>query len=486
MIGAPPSLHVSRRGLLQAAGAALVLPASSTRLLAQAAAPAAGAATKADGLPTALLEAKPAVAELEPGAPTDIWGFGGRTPGPELRIRKDEPFRAKLVNSATQPLSVHWHGMRIANDMDGVAGLTQEAVAPGASAEITFTPPDAGTFIYRPLTPGLTAEQTERGLAGVVVVEDASGAQPVDIDRVCAVDDWRLTDEHQLDSFTSVEERSGFGRLGNVLTVNGLRAPQKLTVPPGARVRIRLANLCNARLMRIRFDGLKAYVSAIDGQPTDTFEPLRSTLPFAPGTRYDVIFEAGEAGSGGAVTAMLGSGLPLVEVKVEGEPMSRRRPALPPLAPLGENGRLPPAIPLQKAQRADVAIEGGAKLGPDGKPSYTGDPARIWTINGVSGATSAEKVASKPLVSVKRGSTVVLALANRTSFPQVMHLHGHSFRLLHPLDDGWEPYWLDTVIVPEGQTSRIAFVADNKGRWLLGSTVLERLDTGLSTWIEVT
>ena len=66
-----------------------------------------------------------------------------------------------------------------------------------------------------------------------------------------------------------------------------------------------------------------------------------------------------------------------------------------------------------------------------------------------------------------------------------MHLHGHSFRLLHPLDDGWEPYWLDTVIVPEGQTARIAFVADNKGKWLIGSTVLERLDTGLSAWIDV-
>jgi FtsP/CotA-like multicopper oxidase with cupredoxin domain len=86
---------------------------------------------------------------------------------------------------------------------------------------------------------------------------------------------------------------------------------------------------------------------------------------------------------------------------------------------------------------------------------------------------------------VKRGTPVVLAIKNETAFVQPMHLHGHSFRLLHALDDGWEPYWLDTVQVPENKTLRIAFVADNPGRWLLASTVMERFDAGLWTWIEV-
>jgi FtsP/CotA-like multicopper oxidase with cupredoxin domain len=80
----------------------------------------------------------------------------------------------------------------------------------------------------------------------------------------------------------------------------------------------------------------------------------------------------------------------------------------------------------------------------------------------------------------------VLALVNQTPFAQPMHLHGHVFRLLHPLDDGWEPYFLDTVQVPENKTVRIAFVADNPGKWLLASTVMERFDSGLWTWIEVT
>jgi FtsP/CotA-like multicopper oxidase with cupredoxin domain len=81
---------------------------------------------------------------------------------------------------------------------------------------------------------------------------------------------------------------------------------------------------------------------------------------------------------------------------------------------------------------------------------------------------------------------VVLAIANQTPTVQPLHLHGHVFRLLHPFDDGWEPYWLDTFQVPENRTVRIAYVADNPGRWALSSAVLERFDTGLWTWFEVT
>ena len=90
------------------------------------------------------------------------------------------------------------------------------------------------------------------------------------------------------------------------------------------------------------------------------------------------------------------------------------------------------------------------------------------------------------MFTVKRKSPVVLTVVNQTPFPQPLHLHGHVFRLLHALDDGWEPYWLDTLSVPEGRTVRLAFVADNPGKWLLSSTVLERFDTGLWTWFEVT
>ena len=226
---------------------------------------------------------------------------------------------------------------------------------------------------------------------------------------------------------------------------------------------------------------------SVDGQPTDTFEPLRSILPFAPGSRYEVIADLPlDTGITMSVTAMIGNGLALAQIVTEGTPITQKRPALPPVAPLGENKLLPAAIALERSQRVDMTIEGGGRPGPDGRLAYSGDPTRIFTINGVPGATGLEKPFGKPLFSVKKGTPVVLAMANRTAGPKVLHTHGHCFRLLHAMDDGWEPYWLDTIILPENQTARVVFVADNKGKWLIGSSILEHLDAGLSAWFEVT
>jgi FtsP/CotA-like multicopper oxidase with cupredoxin domain len=80
----------------------------------------------------------------------------------------------------------------------------------------------------------------------------------------------------------------------------------------------------------------------------------------------------------------------------------------------------------------------------------------------------------------------VLKIDNRTLFPQPLHIHGHVVRVLHPLDDGWEPYFLDTIIIPEGKALQLAFLADNPGKWLISSTVAERFDAGLWSWFEVT
>jgi FtsP/CotA-like multicopper oxidase with cupredoxin domain len=83
------------------------------------------------------------------------------------------------------------------------------------------------------------------------------------------------------------------------------------------------------------------------------------------------------------------------------------------------------------------------------------------------------------------GTPVVLALANAAPAPYALHLHGHSARVLHAFDDGWEPYWLDTILVKAGETVHVAFVADNPGRWAIdGVRIGGRLDT--ATWFEVT
>ena len=411
--------------------------------------------------------AAPNKLRLRPDAGTEAeaWTFNGSL-APVIRIKHGAELRLKLRNDTALPLSLHFHGVRGPNAMDGVGGLTQEPVAPGQSYDYRFTPPDPGTFLIRPCALGRSAEPQERGLSGLLIVEETSPPE-VDRDLALLIDDWSLDGNGSLMPFEKPGDAAPAGRLGSWLSLNGKPTPQRVEAPPGGRLRLRLANACNARAMRLRFDGLKAYVIAIDGQPTSTFEPLRASLPFAPGTRYDLLVDlAPEPGATGAVMALIGDGLPLLEIATAGE----KRPALPAIAPLPANTKLPEAIKLQNATRKDVVIKGDPKA-----------PNVPWTINGAAG-----KLNGAPLVKVKRGSPVVLTLTNQTAFMQPLHLHGHSVRLLHAFDDGWEPYWLDTVQVPENKTIRIAFVADNPGKWLLASTVLERFDAGLWSWIEVT
>lgn len=431
--------------------------------------------------PARLLTAAPGKARLRPApaGETEVLTLSGATPAPVLRIRQGETLRLKLENRTTLPLALHWHGLRgFEAAMDGVGGFSQPPVAAGASFDYRLTPPDSGTILYRAMVLGGASEPAGRGLAGMLVVEEAS-TLPVDLDLPVLIGDWLLGDDHAIRPFAAQgEANAAAGRLGSWLTVNGGPPPQRVAVRPGSRVRLRLANACNARIMRLRFDGVKAHVIAVDGQPTDTFEPVRAQLPFAPGTRYDLVVDMpAEAGQVASVTALIGAGVPLVRLVAEGE---AKTPSAEPVA-LKPNPALPAGVRLQDARRPQIVIEGGAKLTADAKLDFAGlDLARPWTLNGGTGDLA------KPLFSVRRGTPIVLAIDNRTAFLQPIHVHGHSFRLLHPLDDGWEPYFLDTVQIPENRKLHIAFIADNPGKWLISSSVLERFDLGLWTWFEVT
>lgn len=476
-IGDTPS---RREALAAFAGIATLIAAGAEAQTAPG--PAANAAS--GPAPVRELVAAPAKARLRPApaAETEIWAFDGGAPGPVLRIRQGETLRLNLQNRTDKPLSLHWHGLRQDHAMDGVGGFSQEPVAPGGEFEYRLTPPDSGTFLYRPMLIGGSSEPAGRGLSGLLIVEERE-PPAVDLDLPALVGDWLLGDDQKLLPFAAdAQDGAGAGRLGSWLTVNGRPPPQPVRLPPGARVRLRLANGCNARIMRLRFDELKAFVAAVDGQPTDTFEPVRGQLPFAPGTRYDVIFDMPEtAGASASVTALIGPGVPLVRFVVEAA-AGGPKPARPPIAAMPLNPALPAAVRLQDARRAEMVIEGGARITPENKLDLSGlDLARPWSVNGSQGDPK-----GKPLFSVKRGSPVVIGITNRTAFLQPLHVHGHSFRLLHPLDDGWEPYFLDTVQIPEGKRLHIAFIADNPGRWPISSTVLERFDRGLWTWFEVT
>ena len=444
--------------------------------------------TGADGF--SILRARPGSAALrgEGAPPTPIWGYQGTVPGPTLRVRRGDEVRVRLVNELPEPTTVHWHGLRLPNAMDGVPHLTQHPIAPGSSFDYRFRAPDAGTFWYHSHL--YSSEQLERGLYGVLIVEESV---PVAVDRdvVVVLDDWRLGSDGKLDetSFRSVHDAAHEGRIGNHLTVNS--SPSfELGVRANERLRLRLVNAANARIVSLRFDRHAIRVMAIDGQPAEPFMARNSRVTLGPGNRIDIFVDATlDPGASAAIIAEDRRG----DIEVGRFHYQRAEPIRPrpreDASPLPPNG-LPERLDLKGAARINAPLDGGM-MSPLMMERMRGraisghgiDPqARVWTLAGH--ASSGHD--GPPLFSVRRGRTVVLTIDNRSAFPHAMHIHGHHFRLLDRLDDGWKPFWLDTVTVPARQTDRIAFLADNPGKWMIHCHMLEHHETGMAAWFMVT
>jgi FtsP/CotA-like multicopper oxidase with cupredoxin domain len=422
-----------------------------------------------------VLEARKAKQRIlpSPASETDVWGYDGQVPGPILRARLGEEVAVRLVNKLEQPTSLHWPGVRLTNAMDGVVGLTQKPVMPGTSFDYRFKVPDSGLYLYRPFIAPFTSEQFARGLYGLLIVDEVSPPQ-VDRDFALLLDDWRLDEQgFVVQDFGKPADVGGVGRIGPLVTANTQPAPINETFAPGSRIRLRLVNAANARFMFVTFEGFKPLIMAIDGQPCDPFEPVRRTIPVGPGARFDLMFDLPDTESESAKIILRGmneADRDLLVFKTQGA----KRPARSPIGSLPLNPLLPAEIRLAAAKKVDIVVEGGAARTALGAKT-------LWTLNGAPGGFD-----GKPLFSVKRGTPVSLGLINKTLVTQNMRVHGHVVRLLHDLDDGWEPYWRNAVIVAEGRTKHIAFVADNPGRWALNCDVVEHQISGLSGWLEVT
>lgn len=428
-----------------------------------------------------VLEARESKLQLlpEPAALTAAWSYNGAVPGPLLRVKKGEEVKVRLVNKLSQPTTLHFHGVRIANPMDGVAGLTQEPVPPGGTFDYRFTPPDSGFYWYHPHVLPYVAEQLGRGLYGALIIDEP--APPLaDRDIVAILADWKLSEKGELADFDLASDGVRAGRAGELVTLNSRPVPIEEVLPPSSRLRLRLLNACHSRLMVIRFDGVMPLILALDGQPCEPFEPTRHTIPLPPGARFDIMCDLAPEAGASANMILLGDKEPdriLLSFKTEGE----TRASLPPIDSLPKNTLLPAAIKLEAARRADLVLEeiAGAGAAPAGL-------AKDWPLHWKISGEAVQGFARPPLFSVKRGTPVTLAFINRTAFAQQMHVHGHVIRILHQLDDGWEPYWRDAILVPPAKTKRVAFVADSPGKWAVECLMAGRQATGLAAWFEVT
>jgi FtsP/CotA-like multicopper oxidase with cupredoxin domain len=301
----------------------------------------------------------------------------------------------------------------------------------------------AGTALWDVRLLGDGQALPSRPLA-VVVAE--AGPVTVDRDEVLLIEDFRIRADGSL-----VAPGADAGDAAALFTVNG-RPAFDITLRINERLRLRLINGCQRNVIALKFGDLALRVMAIDGQPAEPFPARNSQLVLAPGTRLDVFIDA--VGPSGASTDILlhdgKAPRPIGRLTMSGDAAIRDKP-LPAAAALPSNG-LPAQLDLKSALRVDIALSASS-------PEWS-RPAEL-------------SASTPPAFRTKPGRTVVLALTNRATSAAVFRLHGHHVRLLDRLDDGWKPFWLDTLALDPGQTQRIAFAADNVGRWLMEAFVAD-------------
>lgn len=232
-----------------------------------------GAFATQAAVPPRLLTARRGAVQLvpPPHPPTTIWGYDAGVPGPELRLRQGERLRITVENLLDEETTVHWHGIRLPNAMDGVPHLTQKPIAAnGGKFLYEFNVPDAGTYWYHPHQRSF--EQVARGLHGALIVEEHE-PPVVDRDITWILDDWRLDRDASIrGGFGNYMDLSHAGRIGNTVTVNG-KIAEAFAVRAGERIRLRLINAANARIFALEFSGHSPRIIALDGQPVAAHVP---------------------------------------------------------------------------------------------------------------------------------------------------------------------------------------------------------------------
>ena len=418
---------------------------------------------------------------------TDVWCFNGTVPGPEIRVPQGARLRVPVENNLSEETTVHWHGIRLPNGMDGVPHLTQNPIAPGKTFVYEFDVPDAGTFWYHPHQRSF--EQVGRGLSGALIVEEREPIQ-VDRDVTWVLGDWRFLSDAQFnDDFGNLHDVAHAGRIGNTVTVNGT-VLEAVRVRSGERIRLRLINAANARVFGLEFRGHRPKVIAIDGQPVTPHEAENGRIVLGPAMRVDVVLDMmGPPGARLPVadTFYHGREYRLVDLAYSDESPLREQPLD---AAISLPANPLPEPDLANAERHEIRL-GGGMMGMmtsavvDGRPMDMREMMRhglAWSINGV----AASGHVHEPVAVLARGRSYLLDMRNDSAWWHPMHLHGHAFRVL---SRNGEPTrhreWQDTVLMAPRERVEIAFVADNPGDWMFHCHVLEHQAGGMMGVIRV-
>ena len=435
------------------------------------------------------LTAAPTTVDLA-GLTAATWAYNGSVPGPEIRVGAGDVLRATFTNLLDEPTTIHWHGIALRNDMDGVPGVTQPDVEPGGKFTYEFTAPDPGTFWFHPHS-GL---QLDRGLYAPLVVEDPDEPGRYDREWTVVLDDW-ADGIGQPAEATLADLRAGRGAHaahtggggprsellsgpgGDVsypLFLLNARAPKDPVVfdaMPGERIRIRILNAASDTAFRVALGGHRLTVTHTDGFPVDPVEG--DAVLVAMSERYDVLVTVAGPGVFPLVARAEGKGnqaLGVIRAASDAD--------VPPA------DVRPDALAGRVISAGDLVATAGAAL-PPGLPDRThrvvlggGTEGYRWTINGKSHDPESHRADDQ--LEVRQGEKVRVVFDNRTTMFHPMHLHGHTFQIDRRGAPGPRK---DSLIVRPDERVVFDFVADNPGQWMLHCHNLYHQAGGMATMV---
>ncbi|MDX6742387.1 multicopper oxidase family protein [Actinocorallia sp. A-T 12471] len=419
---------------------------------------------------------------LEPGptsvglgaATVNTWAYGSAVPGPLIRVDAGGLVHARLVNRMPQPTTVHWHGIRIENAMDG-APNTQPLTGQNQSFDYRFTAPDPGTYFYH----SHYGTQLDRGVYGPLIVDDPNEPLSYDVEFVVVIDDWIdgtgttpdavMTAMHNgtLNSPSMYASTLG-GQAGHVSypyhLINGRTPSHPVTfnASPGQRARIRLINAGSDTAYRVALGGHRLTVTHTDGFPCD--HVTVDTLLIGMGERYDVLVTLGGGvfplvasaeGKNARAFALVRTGAgtapaPTVSVpQLSGTLLSLAQLSAAPSVDL-------PSRPI------DLTVRMFLGMGPLGM---------TWSISTSPGGTPQNALR----VRVEQHQRIRLQFTNATPIWHPVHLHGHTFQIRGA---GQGPR-KDTFIIKPNETITADIDADNVGEWMLHCHNLYHSELGM-------
>ncbi len=417
-----------------------------------------------------MLPILPASADGAPPPQTPMWTYNGTVPGPLIRAKRGDRVIVHLRNSLPEATTIHWHGMRVPNAMDG-SPMVQAPVNRGSTFDYSFVVQDAGTFWYHPHLD--SSAQVGYGLYGALVVEDAT-EPPLGDELVLMLSDVSLNDDGTLRPGNDLGWFGDyFGREGTTLLVNGKVRP-KLRMRAGVPQRWRLIDASRAKYHRFVAGGVG--LTRVAGDFGLSAVPVAvERVDLTPGEREEVVAVA-DAPPGTSIVSMsqdpdrVHSGVPEADAPLFDIDVTSDAPASGFALPTAF-GNVQPIDVSNASTRAisfdEVVVNDAGALGINGK--------------------SSTNMADMTTVHVRVGATEVWTVTNNTSQDHPFHMHGFPFQVLSL---GGSPpaalEWRDTVNVVAKSTLQFAVTFDDRpGMWMFHCHILDHADMGMMAMLVV-